>query len=135
MENFLVEPTAKYIDRIENSAHYLNCPKHMLNYELDCLYRQHISEKPEKMLANICEFLKSYDFDKPMKLAISFYTWRKNISMGEFDKLNVNPYVNNIPKHIEKKHKLICDWIDAHTKYYPYGGYIKEVKSYPFKYK
>jgi len=135
----LIEPTEKYIDRIENSWHYLNCPKHMLNHDLDCLYRQAMGFDNNKILAikYISDYLNTYNVPKPLETATKFVNWRMSISLKDFIVLNVNNYVNNTPQHIDIKHKHICDWVESHTTYYPalYGGGVNYVPTYPMKYK
>jgi hypothetical protein len=132
----LIKPSAKYINRIENSWHYLNCPKHMLNYDLDCLYRQAKGLENGKEVDYISDYLKHYDISEPRKKAEEFVKFRSSISLQEFNKINVNSYIEKTPAHIDAKHKSICEWTDRYTTYYPaiYGGGIKSVPSYPFRY-
>lgn len=135
--NNLIEPTAKYIDRVENSWNYLNSPKHMLNHDLDCVYRQFIVDDKETAIKNVADYLRYYGMKNPIETATKFVNWRDGIKLAEFDSINVNPYIDKTPAHIDAKHKRICDWIDEHTTYYSpiYGGGVKEIPSYPMKYR
>ena len=129
----LVEANFKYINKVENSANYLNCPKHILNHALDCMYRQGIVISKERAIQYVYEYLKEYDIPEPKTTAIKFVEWRDSISMQEFNLINVNPYIDKTPPHIEAKHKIICDWVDKNTTYYPaiYGGGIKNIPTHP----
>ena len=132
----LIEPSEKYIEKTENSRNFLNCPKHMLNHDLDCLYRQAKGLQNGKEIDYISDHLKHYGISEPRKKAEEFVKFRSSISLREFNKINVNPYIEKTPAHIEAKHKYICNWTDKNTTYYPaiYGGGIKSVPSYPFRY-
>lgn len=134
----LIEPTEKYINRIEHSWHYLNCPKHMLNHDLDCQFRQAMGYNDKQMAIKfITDYLKFYNVPKPLETAIKFVEWRMSISITEFNKININSYVDNTPPHINAKHKIICDWTEANTTYYPalYGGGVNNVPTYPMQFK
>jgi hypothetical protein len=124
----LIEPSEKYIQYIENSWHYLNCPKHMLNHNLDSLYRQGIVIDRQTTIDLITHYLIKYDIKKPLNTAINFVNWRTSISINEFKKININSYVDNTPKHIEAKHRLICEWTEKNTKYS--NGIVIYVPSY-----
>lgn len=130
----LVEPNGKFIERVEHSAHFLNCPKHMLNHTLDSIYRQFNYDKNEA-IKQIKSYLKSYSIEKPLEQAKAFVEWRSSITMQEFNKINVNSYIDNTPKHIDAMLKHQCDWIDAHTTYYPFSGVVKNIPNYPYRYK
>ena len=130
----LVEANQKYIERVEGSPHFLNCPKHMLNHTLDCIYRQ-FHENKKEAIEQIKSYLKSYGIEKPLEQAKTFVEWRSSISIQEFDKENANSYIDNTPKHIDSMLKHQCDWIESHTTYYPFTGIRKNQPSYPYKYK
>ncbi|MCK9544640.1 MAG: hypothetical protein M0R03_21680 [Novosphingobium sp.] len=130
----LIEPNEKYIERVEGSAHFLNCPKHMLNHTLDCIYLQ-FHENKKEAIEQIKSYLKSYSIPKPEQQAKEFVEWRSSISMKEFMNLNTNPYVDNTPKHITDMLNHQCEYIESHTTYYPFTGIRKNQPSYPYKYK
>lgn len=133
--NNLIEPTTKYINKIENSWHYLNCPKHMLNHDLDCQFRQAMGYDDKQMAVKfITDYLKSYNVPNSLNTAIRFVTWRMSIKLKEFNDININPYVDETPKHIEAKHKHICEWTEANTTYYHgmFGGGVNTVPTYNF---
>jgi len=88
--NYLVEPSSKYVDRILNSWHYLNCPKHMLNHDLDCVYRQGIVHDKETAIKFVTDYLRYYDIKNPIQTATEFVNWRDSITLKEFDTINVN---------------------------------------------
>lgn len=136
MESKLVNPTYKFIDYILNSWQYLNDPKHMFNYHLDCMYRQGIVESKQTAIEFVELYLQKYNVQQPHKTAVEFIEWRDSISLQEFNKINVNSYLNNLPPHVVALNKKVNDWTEAHTEYYPpiYGGGVKSVGSYPFKY-
>ena len=123
----LIEPNKKYINYIENSKHYLNDPKYMLNHDLDCLYRQGIVFSKEKAIEYVENYLKFYQINSN---ATKWVEWRDSIDIVKFNKLNKNTYIDKMPKHIYKKHKHICDWTDRNTTY-KYG--YPNVPSYPHK--
>lgn len=130
MESKLVTPTVKFIDYILNSWHYLNDPKCELNYHLDCMYRQGIVEGKQKAIENVEFYLQKYEIQQPHKTAVEFVEWRLSIGLQEFEKINVNSYLNNLPPHVVALDKRVNDWMKDHTTFYPY----KVVKGYPFKY-
>jgi hypothetical protein len=130
----LVEANRKYIERVEGSAHFLNCPKHMLNHTLDSIYLQFHKDEKEA-IQQIKSYLKSYGIEKPEQQAKQFVEWRKTITTREFMKLNTNPYVDNTPKHITDMLNHQCEWIESHTTYYPFTTIRKNQPSYPYKYK
>lgn len=124
-----LEPTKKYVDYIERSAHYLNCPKHMFNHDLDSLYRQGIGFSKDKAIEFVERELEFYKFKKPHETAIKWIEWRETLTTQEFNKLNLNPYVDNLPPHIKQIDNRINAWFEKNTTY-TYG--YKSVKSYPF---
>lgn len=132
--SYLVTPSDKYIERIENSKHMLNCPKHMLNHDLDCLYRQSIKNGIDASIKLVENYLKLYLIDEPITTARNFVVWRDGIKLHEFNAVNVNSYVDKLPLHIIKKDRMICKWIEEHTEYYP-NGRVRYRRSYPYKYK
>jgi hypothetical protein len=136
MGSKLVNPTGKFIDYILNSWHYLNDPKHMLNYHLDCMYRQGIVEGKQKAIEFVEWYCKNYNVPEPHKTAVEFVEWRYSITLKQFDEINVNTFIDNFPPHVLSIDKKVNDWTEAHTEYYPaiYGGGVKSVGSYPFKF-
>lgn len=135
MKNLII-PTPKYIEKVENSRNYLNCPKHMINHDVDCLYRQGIVIDRETAVRYISGYLKYYGITNPTDTATKFVEWRSTITIREFNKINVNSYIEKTPKHIDHKHRRINQWIDDNTTYHSaiYGGGVNTVPSYPFKY-
>ena len=136
--NKLVEPNQNYIKRIENSWNLLNCPKHMLNHDLDCIYRQFVTTHTKDfVIQTIANHLKHYGITEPVPKATEFVEWRHQLTTPEFNKININSYiVNGTPIHIDKKNDSISAWIESHTTYYPaiYGGGVNYVPTYPFLY-
>ena len=131
METKLVKATESFIDYILNSAHFLNDPTHMFNYHLDCMYRQGIVEGKQKAIEYVEFYLQKYKVQQSHKTAVEFVEWRHAIGLKEFEKANVNSYIDNLPPHVVAINNRINAWTEAHTSYYPY----KVVQSYPFKHK
>jgi hypothetical protein len=129
----LQEPTQKYVNHVFNSWNFLNCPKHMFNHDLDCLYLQGIVISKETAIKYVEEHLQRYGNPNPHSNAVFFVAWRDKLTMAEFMTANVNKYIDNTPPHIEALNKKINDWTDANTTYYSaiYGG-VKDVPTYQF---
>jgi len=128
----LLNPTEKYINYIENSKHYLNCPKYMFNYDLDCMYRQGVGDG--KAVENVEFYLKKYDYPSPNETAKEFVDFRNSISLKDFDNLNINPYIKETPLHIINFSNRINKWVEARKEYYPFTDILKSFPDYPFKY-
>lgn len=70
---------------------------------------------------------------KSTEMANNFMDKRSKMSMKEFSELNVNEYINYLPKHVEFKHNSINNWIENNTKRtYWYGIVSESIPSYPF---
>lgn len=108
----------------------------MFNHDLDGMFRQGIVQSKETAIKFIVDYLKLYGINNPMETATKFVDWRNSINIVEFNKINVNSYIDKTPAHIDKKHKMINEWIEAHTTYYSpiYGGGVKSVPTYPMKF-
>ena len=134
----LVSPSFEFVNYVERSAHFLNCPKHILNHDLDCMYRQSKGLNNGKAVEWISSYLKQYKIENPIESAKSFVAFRESISIREFNELNVNSYIDKLPPHIQAKNNSVSKWIEQHTEYYPtlWGGagkkIIKSIASYPF---
>ena len=88
----LIVANQKYVERVENSKHFLNCPTHMLNNTLDCFYRQ-FHNNLNRAESTIYEYLKSYGYSNPKKKARDFVVWRDSITLKEFNRKGfVDPY-------------------------------------------
>ena len=138
MNVYFIEPSDKYVDYIFNSEHYLNSPKFMLNYQLECLYRQARGLENNKEIEFVADFLKRFQISKPVENAKKFVEFRSSISIQEFEVLNENSYFNNLPADIEKRHEYINNWYKSHTKYFSpiYTGgkmIVKSVDDFPYK--
>lgn len=133
--NKLIEPSDKYVARIEGSKHFLNHPKHMLNHDCDCLYRQGIVISPDTAIKYVADYLKSYGIENPVKQATEFVRWRETLTMAQFSVINVNPYVENTPRRLVLMCEQQAAWQEANTQYYPWGLGIKSVPSYPYRYR
>ena len=126
----LLEPTQKYINYIEHSKHYLNCPKCMFNSDLDSMYRQGCMN--ETSVDKVAWLLKYYNYPNPTKTATEFVEQRNKISLKEFDTLNVNSYIQRTPEHIVVQHKQISHWFATHnkTQHTIFGSYTPQ-NDYP----
>jgi len=129
----LLNPTAKYIDYVFHSEMYLNCPKCRFNEALDSMYRHGCMEGKE--VENVEWFLRLCKYPDARKAAIKFVAEREKITLKEFDEMNVNSYIDNLPKHIELHHKRINAWIEANTKEVWWCGSLvsRSQPSYPFR--
>ena len=130
----LVETNRNYVERVEGSKHFLNCPKHILNHTLDCFYRQFHDNKA-KAIEVIHSYLKDYNIESPKQKAIQFVEWRSSITIQEFNNINVNSYVDNSPKHINDMLNHQCNWIETNTTYFPFTGIKNKQPSYPYKFR
>ena len=109
----LIEPSQKYTDYIYYSSHYLNCPKHMLNYQLRsiiqlCYGHYDMAEK------RIFEAKRYYKLLIPSVKKLIEYHWSTKES--EFNKLNINSYIDNPPKHIIIRNQFITNWNATKTQ-------------------
>lgn len=127
----LIEPTEKFTLSVLRSADYLNCPKFILNSILDSLFRLSINKQQRE--ENIYNFLKKYDFKNPRQLTNEFIFFRESVNIKEFEKINVNSFIDKMPPHIKEVHKKICNWYEINTKReYRHGYLIREkIPSYP----
>ena len=136
----LLEPSEKYIYHIENSHHFLNCPKHRLNENIRRLIKHNWNDTVTAKAV--------------VKAALSHYNISCNnldklifdhihTSEADFNKLNVNTYIDNLPPHIYNLSKRIDDWYKLNVlnpNDYLSGCpmYHKAVQTqsytYPFKY-
>lgn len=129
----LIEPTEKYIFRIENSWHYLNCPKHMLNHNLNSMYLAGINKNKEYAIELVLFYLRDRNYKSTSrKTAVMFVEWRSTITLEEFNLININSYNNKLPDHIIALNNKVNDWIKKNTTYYPFTDIIKNNPSYPF---
>jgi hypothetical protein len=126
----LLTPTEKFINFVYHSKHYLNCPKFIFNEWLDSFYRLY----PDDKLHIISEFLTKCEYPEPIKTAKKFIEERDNITMVEFNELNVNSYIRNIPSHIAYRHKQISEWYQANIKESWRDGFFisKSQPTYPY---
>jgi len=132
MESFLIEPTETFVNRVLESKHFLNCPKHLFNYHLDCMFRQGMGGKgKEEALENVLFYLNKYGVASAKIKAKTFVEWRSSITVQKFDEINVNDYVDNPPAYITKMLNQQQTWTKAHTEYYPFTGIVKFIPSYP----
>jgi hypothetical protein len=129
----LLEPTQSFSSKVLASKDYLNCPKFILNHRLDCFYRQ-FYDNPQKAIEVISKELVKYNFTNPIKSAREFVEWREGIKTAEFNRLNVNSYIEETPAFVDARHKHLSDWIERHTKeVWRYGMLLdKHVPSYPY---
>ena len=133
MKNGLILPSEEFIDYVEHSAQFLNCPKAILNDNLDSMFRQFYTDENAAYDA-ILSYLKKYKIQSPAKQALDFVVWRKSISMNDFRTINVNSYIDNLPERMERKNDEVNAYIEKGTTYYhgAYGsGGVSTVPSYP----
>ena len=133
----LVQATEKFTDFIFNSAHYLNSPTSILNDNLDSMYRQAKGLENDLAVEWIASYLKKYNVVKPLETAYLFVQFRESITIQEFNKLNVNSYLEKMPEHIKKRNSYLNHWFEVHTHYYSAcfgsGNNISHIDSYPFR--
>lgn len=132
--NKLINPSDKYVTRIEGSKHFLNHPKHMLNHDCDCLYRQGIVISPDTAIKYVADYLNLYHIESPIKQATEFVRWRQTLTMVQFVEINVNAYIENTPQALLIKLDHQIAWQKAHTEYYPWTDVSKGEPSYPYRY-
>lgn len=124
----LLNPTDKYVNYISNSAHYLNCPKHMFNFEINCLVRGY---DREKAISNLRWFFKMYGFS--LKEVDTIVDYHHNIRLSDFEKINENPYILNPPTWLETKTRAIDEWVKKNTEPVTYWNRFPSIPSYPFR--
>ena len=124
----LLEPTEKYSKYIFNSKHYLNCPKHMFNFNVNSLVRGY---DREIAISNLRWFFGKYGY--PLKDVESIVDYHMNIKVWNFDKINVNSYIDNPPKWTESKSKSIEEWVRNNTEPATYWNRYPNTPSYPFQ--
>lgn len=124
----LLEPTEKYNTYISNSKHYMNCPKHMFNHDVNCLVRGY---DKEKALSNLRWFFTYYNY--PLKNINDIVDYHMNIKIWDFEKINVNSYIPNHPKWVDSKTKIIDEWVIRNTEPVTYWNRYPNTPSYPFK--
>jgi len=129
----LLNPTEKFIDYVYYSRNYLNCPKFIFNSWIDDFYRHAYIEG--KSLQAVYDFLKQCNYPSPLKAAEKFVDERSKITFQEFNKLNVNSYIDKLPPHIEARHYIINKWYEQNTKeVWRYGILISKTQpSYPYR--
>ncbi len=125
----LLEPTNKYIDHNFRSKHYLNCPKHMFNSNVNDLVRGYTTEKAT---ANLRDMFTYYGY--PLKNLAEIVEYHQNIHVQEFNKLNVNPYIDKTPPHIEARSRYIDGWVKCNTQPATYRNPYPTTPSFPFLY-
>lgn len=127
----ILTPTEKYHKEHADSKHYLNCPKHMFNYQIRSMIRLckgHLDIARQRVRDAIIYYghsLKNID-------ELIQYHW--NTSEKEFDKLNPNPYIDNPPIWVIKKTEEIDAWVKVNTEPQTIWNPYPSIPSYPFKY-
>ena len=128
----LLEPTQKYINYIQASAHYLNSPKHMFNHEINSLVRGYSPAMAESNL-RVLFHLAGYKItnDKLGQL-IKFH---QSTHVQKFSKINVNVLTPAEQSVADRMNEKVNAYIENGTEYYPamFGGGVKSVPSYPFR--
>lgn len=126
----ILSPSEKYINYIENSRHYLNCPKHMFNHQIHSIIRLchgHLDIARQRVRDAFTYY------NMPLKDIDKLIEWHWNISEEEFNKLNPNPYIDKLPQHIIERDNRINAWIKTNTEPATIWGNYEIVPSYPFK--
>ena len=128
----LLEPTDKYINYIQKSAHYLNSPKSEFNNTILDLIRGYSTEKAIRNL-NVLFKLASYKItaDK-MNQLLKFH---QKVPIKKFMKMNVNvltPAENDIA---DRRSAEVDAYMKKNTTYYSamFGGGVNYRPSFPFK--
>jgi hypothetical protein len=124
METLLLNPPQKYINYVENSLHYMNCPKHMYNEDLHTVGRLQGFEP-------LVNFLKWAGCTTPIKTANYVLENIVKIKYPEFAKLNTNSYINKDIKDLNANCRLthkkfeieFAKYWDDHNKTFRLGKY------------
>jgi len=137
----IIEAPYSYIGYVERSANYLNCPTHIFNEDLNATYRQFLDKGKGIIQLRIADVLHTFGYhtSKAMRVALELTEFYFNKPHKKFLKLNVNKYLDNLPKHIIAKDKEISAYIKKGTQYYHpmfgRGGSDENISftpSYPF---
>lgn len=132
MENNLVQPHERFINRVLNSWSYLNPPITILNEALNSLYSQGCSTD------ELWNYLKKYnDPSTPRYVIENFLKWRRSISYDTFKKTNSAEYdLKNLPKAVKDVDDCITNFYndESNYTYFPYTKIVQSTKDYPMKY-
>jgi hypothetical protein len=127
----ILEAPQSYVNYIESSAHFLNCPTHMFNDDLHGVYRQFYTDPTFYIKEQLTIVLHTFGYTKTKARAVAnnLYQFYKGIGTQEFNKLNKNWDV--IPERMEAKNRQVTAFIENGTtwKY----GMKWSVPTYPFK--
>ena len=128
----LLEPTDKYINYIQKSAHYLNSPKSEFNNTINSVIR---GFSFNKAINNLGVFFKLAAYkctsDK-MKQIVKFH---QNIGVQKFMKMNVNVLTPSEQQVADRRSAEVDAYIKQHTTYYNamFGGGVNYRPSFPFQ--
>jgi len=89
----LFEPNINFRTKHCKSDNYLNCPKFIFNWDLFSLSRN-IEKTDEQLIMDISNYLKYYNFEKPISLAGEIVKEFKDAKIDEFREININVYLN-----------------------------------------
>lgn len=129
----IIKAKQSFIQYVEKSADFLNCPTFIFNDHLNGVYRQFImTDGKNETIRRLAQKLYTFDYSKKeaWQLAEELFNYYENTPHQEFVKLNKNWDV--IPERMEQRNKEISDYIERGTQYYP-NGIVEFIPSYPFK--
>ena len=129
----LIQPTIKFFDYVLYSKHYLNCPKHILNYQLRSMIQLCVNNYDIAEL-RVKEAKKHYNLSIPNIREFIEYHWKTKES--EFNILNTNPFIDNPPKYVIDRDNFINNWYATKTReVWRFGHLVETIAPHsPFKY-
>lgn len=109
-----MHPNWKYVNYVNNSQHYLNSPKCLLNEKLYHNARQTVHFTKEQRVEYVHDIIKKYACKSDKKTAIKIVEQFENLSIQEFAKLNPNEFRDNqpTPKWIEESIRQTKEYED-----------------------
>ena len=130
-----------FINYVEKSAHFLNCPNQIFNEDLNATYRQFVLLKTEKeVIIHIANVLYTFGYTKKKAYenAKELYHFYYYTTMKIFNRLNVSSFINGVPKRLLDKSKEIDRIIESRKSWYWNGvqasqGYYNFTKGYKLK--
>ncbi len=93
----LAHPNWRYVAHINNSANYLNCPKHLLNEWLFHNARQTKNYTKEQRVGYVLEILKKYACQTKKEFAVKIVEQFENLSFDEMKIINPNNFRDDQP--------------------------------------
>lgn len=114
INRMLLEPTAKFKDRVMKSWHYRNCPKYVFNSLISELTRGELHSDEEDARICLTAFLKKWDH--PTERVNEIVRYHRSVSPRMFTMhINKNKYQYSPPKEVLDRIREIDTWVKQNT--------------------